>query len=151
MVNPTDYLSEEAYEAALEEAHAPLATPTEACREFARNMGAEYPDRAWLLTSYDTWEANPYYQGPPQRHPEDDPEEEDSGVRARPELVEAVKAHARAHYEQNGWDMVVECYTDDELAAAIGDAPDEFQAVARVASIACAYDERRREVQAEIF
>ncbi len=54
----------------------PLATPTEACREFARNVGHEFPDRPWILTDYDTWERNPFYQGPPARHPEDDQEDE---------------------------------------------------------------------------
>ena len=48
-----------------------LATPSEACKEYARNVGAEVPDRAWILTDYDTWERNPFYQGSPQPHPED--------------------------------------------------------------------------------
>jgi hypothetical protein len=50
----------------------PLATETDACREYARNVGAERPERAWILTDYDTWERNPFYSGPPARHPEDD-------------------------------------------------------------------------------
>jgi hypothetical protein len=50
----------------------PLATPADACREYARNMGGECPDQEWLLTSYDTWERNPHYTGKPGRHPEDD-------------------------------------------------------------------------------
>lgn len=49
-----------------------LATPAEAAREYAINVGRENPDRAWILTHYDTWERNPFYSGPPQRHPEDD-------------------------------------------------------------------------------
>ncbi|MFE2104326.1 hypothetical protein ACFXAF_00380 [Kitasatospora sp. NPDC059463] len=31
------------------------------------------------------------------------------------ELIEAVKAHADKHYDEGGWDVVVECYTDREL------------------------------------
>jgi hypothetical protein len=49
-----------------------LATETEACREFARNIGEEFPERAWLLTSFDTWEPNPFYHGPKVPHPEAD-------------------------------------------------------------------------------
>ena len=49
-----------------------MATPAEACKEFARNVGADHPDRAWILTDFDTWERNPYYSGPPVPHPEDD-------------------------------------------------------------------------------
>jgi hypothetical protein len=68
-----------------------LATPTEACREYARNVGAEQPDRAWILTDYDTWERNPFYHGPPAPHPEDDfgPEDE-VACEFRPEPLPAL-------------------------------------------------------------
>jgi hypothetical protein len=46
-------------------------------KEYARNAGAEDRERAWILTPWDTWEPNPYYQGPPVRHPEDDGDEYD--------------------------------------------------------------------------
>jgi hypothetical protein len=36
------------------------------------------------------------------------------------ELVEAVKAHAVAHYNDGGWDVVVETYSDEEIANRIG-------------------------------
>jgi hypothetical protein len=48
-----------------------LATDGEAMQEYAHNIGGEYPDRAWLLTSYDVWVRNPAYVGPPVPHPED--------------------------------------------------------------------------------
>lgn len=47
-----------------------LATPDEACREFAANVGEDRPTQAWILTDYDTWERNPHYRGEPQPHPE---------------------------------------------------------------------------------
>ena len=49
-----------------------LATKTDACREYACNVGADHPERAWILTDYDTWERNPHYHGPAVPHPEDD-------------------------------------------------------------------------------
>jgi hypothetical protein len=49
-----------------------LATPSEAVAEYARNIGGEYPDRAWLLHDFDVWVANPHYAGPPVPHPESD-------------------------------------------------------------------------------
>lgn len=55
-----------------EDHFAPLATPAEAIQEYARNMGPECTDRAWLLTSWDVWVRNPAYCGPPVPHPEDD-------------------------------------------------------------------------------
>lgn len=56
-----------------------LATPSEACREFAQavgfdNMAAGREQPAWILTNWDSWERNPYYTGPAVRHPEDDSE-----------------------------------------------------------------------------
>ena len=58
----------------------PLATPDDAIREFALNVGRDRAEQAWLLTDYDTWVRNPFYCGPAVRHPEDDYyEEEDEG------------------------------------------------------------------------
>lgn len=51
---------------------APLATMTDAAKEYARNVGRDNPDRAWILTDYDTWEANPFYTGPRVPHPDSD-------------------------------------------------------------------------------
>lgn len=41
-----------------------FATPQEACREYAANVGREDRARPWVLTDYDTWEPNPFYVGP---------------------------------------------------------------------------------------
>lgn len=38
------------------------------------------------------------------------------------ELVEAVKAHAMAHYNDGGWDVVVECWDDAEIIEHITEA-----------------------------
>lgn len=43
-------------------------------KEWARNVGREYPDQEYLLTEYDSWERNPWFTGKPGRHPEADPE-----------------------------------------------------------------------------
>ena len=48
------------------------ATEGEADREYAREVGREHPERAWILSDRDCWYANPFYEGPPVRHPEDD-------------------------------------------------------------------------------
>jgi len=49
-----------------------VATPAEAMKEYAAAIGGEYPDQEWILTSWDTWEKNPHYQGAPGPHPEED-------------------------------------------------------------------------------
>jgi len=35
-------------------------------------------------------------------------------------LLNQVKSHATRHYAEDAWDIIVECYTDNELAALIG-------------------------------
>ena len=35
-------------------------------------------------------------------------------------MVEAVKRHALAHYEEDGWDTVVECWSEAEIADVVG-------------------------------
>lgn len=49
-----------------------LATEASADREYARNVGYDNPDRAWILSNRDAWYANPFYSGPKVPHPEDD-------------------------------------------------------------------------------
>lgn len=70
---------------------------------------------------------------------------------AQAELIAAVKAHALKHYEQGGWDVVVECYADAEIAEEIGDAATEAEAIERVGRSVGAYDEQRTAVRNEIF
>lgn len=43
-----------------------------ALNQYAAVYGAEDPQQAWIATPFDTWERNPFYQGPPVRHPEYD-------------------------------------------------------------------------------
>lgn len=50
----------------------PFATEMDSVREFARNVGRDEPERAWILTPQDVWMPNPFYHGPKQPHPEDD-------------------------------------------------------------------------------
>lgn len=61
------------------------------------------------------------------------------------ELVAAVREHAQAHYEQDGWDYIVEAYTDGELADAIAQAPDQTPsgAIEHMRGIVELLDDRR--------
>ena len=38
------------------------------------------------------------------------------------ELVEAVRRHAINNYERDGWDILVECYSDGDILELIGNA-----------------------------
>jgi hypothetical protein len=44
----------------------------EAVEEQRLIFGSENPEKQWILSSWDTWERNPFYTGPDQGHPEDD-------------------------------------------------------------------------------
>lgn len=55
------------------------ASDAEWDRTGAYEVGAAHPERAWIASDRDSWYANPYYVGPPVRHPEDD-DYEDTGL-----------------------------------------------------------------------
>lgn len=38
------------------------------------------------------------------------------------ELIAEIKAHAREHYNDGGWDVIVECWDDAQIAETIGQA-----------------------------
>ena len=46
----------------------------------AEAYGAYHPDEAWILNDFDVWFKNPYYNGPPVRHPEEDNHEEEENL-----------------------------------------------------------------------
>lgn len=64
------FYSQEQYNEYMDELHGPRATPSAARNEYACNAGEDDPDRAWILTPWDTWESNPFYHGPAAPHPE---------------------------------------------------------------------------------
>ena len=68
-----------------------------------------------------------------------------------PDLIAAVRAHAMENYETEGWDYVVECWTDADIAERIEGITTRETAIAAVGRIARLLDERRSEVRAEIF
>lgn len=52
----------------------------EQVREYTNNHGANNTELAWILSPFDTWEANPHYTGPEVPHPESMNDEEDWNV-----------------------------------------------------------------------
>jgi hypothetical protein len=63
------------------------------------------------------------------------------------DLVAAVKKHAMNNYNTGGWDFIVECWTDDDIAAAIGSATTAKAAIARVGRTASSLGDRRSDIQ----
>jgi hypothetical protein len=62
------------------------------------------------------------------------------------ELVAAVKEHAGKFYHQNGWDFIVECWSDSEIVEAIEGCRSKRAAIAKVRSTAKLLAERRTEI-----
>jgi hypothetical protein len=38
------------------------------------------------------------------------------------DLIDAVRAHANANWGKDGWDFLVECWDDEDIARAVGNA-----------------------------
>jgi hypothetical protein len=59
------------------------------------------------------------------------------------QMVAAVKAHALASYEKNGWDFIVECWDDAEIAERIAGCRTSAGAIRRVRQTASLLGEQR--------
>lgn len=64
------------------------------------------------------------------------------------EMVDAVKAHAADHYEEDGWDYLVECYSDVEIVGLIGGARTVAGAIKKVGKVMRDKGDYRAEIQA---
>ena len=69
------------------------------------------------------------------------------------ELLEMVKDHAVRNYEKDGWDILIECYEDNEILKAIGRSKKKSGAIWAVQTNLGLklQDEARREVMHEEF
>lgn len=66
-------------------------------------------------------------------------------------FVEAVKQHAIDNYNEGGWDFVVECWADDEIAIATQAATTAEQAIAIMEQEVAPLAEQRAEIQSTIW
>lgn len=74
------HLTEESYYEELDERTALPATMRDLLGDWARSVGDERPEVAWLLSDLDVWVRNPYYRGPAAPHPECDEAEMDAFI-----------------------------------------------------------------------
>ncbi len=63
------------------------------------------------------------------------------------DYIDAVKDYAIRHYLEDGWDYIVECYTDDELWNLIEEANSAEHAIQLAHYIAKDQDEYRRAIE----
>ena len=67
------------------------------------------------------------------------------------DLIAAVREYALANYEKDGWDYLVECWSDEDIAQEIGKARTVLGAISKCRRVVKLLDERRQEVRAEVW
>jgi len=65
--------------------------------------------------------------------------------------VAAVRDYANEHYEEGGWDYVVECWDDKDIVERIQHCTTTQQAITEIGEIVGIQNERRRDAESEIF
>jgi hypothetical protein len=77
----------------------------------------------------------------------DEFEEDQPKAPTTEQLVEAVKQHAMNNYNgREGWDFIVECWSDQDIIECIGDAATAKQAIARVRRSSTALADQRSDI-----
>ena len=66
-------------------------------------------------------------------------------------MVEAVRQFALAHYEEDGWDTVVECWADDEIAEVIAGCATPDDAVAAMKAEIAPFAAYRADIEGTAF
>lgn len=67
------------------------------------------------------------------------------------EIIAAVKAHALANYEAGGWDVVVECWSDEDIANAIGRVTTVAGAIRKIRPVIDVYADRQADAVNSAF
>ena len=62
-------------------------------------------------------------------------------------LVEVVKAYALRHYNAGGWDVIVECYSNDEIAKLIAGSSSGLQAIRKAKALVDIFAERQADAR----
>lgn len=66
-------------------------------------------------------------------------------------LVDAVKAHALEHYEDGGWDVIVECWEDDQISEQIGQAATIEGAIEKFDTVVSVWADRQADARNSAF
>lgn len=66
-------------------------------------------------------------------------------------LIKAVREYAQAHYNESGWDFIVECWDDADIQETIGEATTPAQAIQRIAKQVKMVNEYRNEIRETVW
>jgi hypothetical protein len=61
------------------------------------------------------------------------------------DLVKEVREYAEANYEKGGWDYIVECWSDEDIAEAIVGAKSKLGAIRKLSRIVKVFADRQAE------
>lgn len=62
-------------------------------------------------------------------------------------LLDSIRQHAITHYEEDGWDILVECWSDDDILEVIGDSTNFEEAIITLSDTLSTINEYRQEIQ----
>jgi hypothetical protein len=65
--------------------------------------------------------------------------------------AERLRQHATVHYTEDGWDILVECWSDEYIYEIINDCKTYEEAVIACSDTLSVMDGFRKEIQAEAF
>ena len=68
-----------------------------------------------------------------------------------PLLIKAVRDYALAHYEEDGWDYVVEAWDDEAILEVIKGCKTANGAIRKVAKVVKEQDDYRQDIQSSAF
>jgi len=66
---------------------------------------------------------------------------------SRSNWIERIREHASAHYEEDGWDILVESWTDVDIAEVIDDCVSYEEAIYALSDILSAIDDYREDIR----
>ena len=67
------------------------------------------------------------------------------------EIINGVRDYAEAHYEEDGWDFVVECWEGNEILDICEGATTVEEAIKKAYEICSIMNGQRKDIEAEIF
>ena len=65
--------------------------------------------------------------------------------------TDRIRQHALTHYNENGWDILVECWTDEYIAEHYRGCKTYEDAVIAISDVLATMDSWRSEIQSEIY
>lgn len=66
---------------------------------------------------------------------------------SRSNWIERIREHASTHYEEDGWDILVESWTDEDITEVIDECVSYEEAIYSLSDILSAIDDYREDIR----